>query len=91
MITSQLAYWAIVDLAAIVFLGANFYFRRRIIPGPALDYRTWSAALIGQCLPQATVLISFALLLQMIIAPLLLMSTALVCLLYANNRKFLFC
>jgi hypothetical protein len=89
MITSQLAYWVIVDLAAIVFLGANFYFRRSIIPGPALDYRTWSAALIGQCLPQATVLISLALLLQMIIAPLLLMSTALVCLLYANNRKFL--
>ena len=76
-------------LAAVVFLGANFYFRRTIIPGPALDYRTWSAALIGQCLPQATVLVSLMLLLQMVIAPLLLMSTALICLLYANNRKFL--
>ena len=89
MITPQLAYWTMAGLAAVVFLAANFYFRRTIIPGPALAYRTWSAALIGQCLPQATVLISLMLLLQMVIAPLLLMSTALICLLYANNRKFL--
>ncbi len=89
MIASQLAYWAIAGLAVVVFLGANFYFRRRIIPGPALDYRTWSAALIGQCLPQVVVLVSLMLLLQMVIASLLLMSTVLICLLYANNRKFL--
>jgi phosphoglycerol transferase MdoB-like AlkP superfamily enzyme len=89
MITPQLAYWGMVGLAAVVFLGANFYFRRTIIPGPALDYRTWSAALIGQCLPQATVLMSLMLLSQMVIVSLLLTSTALVCLLYANNRKFL--
>jgi hypothetical protein len=89
MILSQFAYWAIVGLAAVVFLSVNFYFRRKIIPGPALDYRTWSAAIIGQCLPQAVVLVSLVLLLQMVVAPLLLMSTALVCLLYTNNRKFL--
>jgi phosphoglycerol transferase MdoB-like AlkP superfamily enzyme len=89
MITSQTAYWLIAGLAAVVFLAANLYFRRKIIPGPALDYRTWSAALIGHCLPQAVVLISLMLLLQLMIAPLLLTSTALICLLYANNRKFL--
>jgi hypothetical protein len=89
MITPQLVYWLMVDLAAVAFLGANFYFRRNIIPGPTLQYRTWSAALIGQCLPQATVLVSLMLLLQMIVAPLLLTATALIGLLYVNNRKFL--
>jgi hypothetical protein len=89
MITSQLIYWSIIDVAAVAFLGANIYCRRKIIPGPALAHRTWSAALIGQCLPQATVLISLMLLLQMIVFPLLLTATALMGLLYANNRKFL--
>ena len=89
MTSLQFAYWAIVGFAAVVFLVANFYFRRTIIPGPALDYRTWSAAIIGQCLPQAVVLISLVLLSQLLVAPLLLTATVLICLLYINNRKFL--
>lgn len=89
MIASQPVYWAFVGLAVVAFLGVNFYFRREIVPGPAIEHRTWSAALIGQCLPQATVLASSVLLLQGIIAPLLLMATLLIGLLYVNNRKFL--
>jgi Sulfatase len=88
MITQQLAYWAIVSLAAVVFLGANLYFRRTVTPGPALEYRTWSAAIIGHCLPQAAVMASLMLLLQLAVAPLLLMSTVLLSLLFANNKKF---
>jgi phosphoglycerol transferase MdoB-like AlkP superfamily enzyme len=89
MITMQLAYWATIGLAAMVYLGANFCFRRMVMPGPALEYRTWSTALIGNCLPQAVVLLSSMLLLQLVVLPLLLLSTVLLCLLYANNKKFL--
>ena len=79
-----------VGLAAAVFLAREFLF-------PPDDHAGAGAAtiargrrrIIGQCLPQATVLASLTLLLQMVVAPLLLMSTVLLCLLYANNRKFL--
>lgn len=88
MNASQLAYWIVVILATGVYLGVNYYFMRAIQPRRDPKFKTLQCVVISHWLPQAVVLVSLALLLQLIIAPMLLMSLVLVFLLLANNKKY---
>ena len=88
MIASPLLYWTLVGLAAGVYLGVNFYFRQTVLPRCLPQYYTRRREIVGHWLPQTVLLASLVLLLQLFVAPLLLMSALLVCLLLANNKKF---
>ncbi len=86
MDATQVAHGVCGCLAAGLYLGANRYFLRAIQPPPSPELRRL-ARLVGHWLPQALVLASLVLLLQVAIAPLLLASAILCLLVPANNKK----
>lgn len=87
MMISGGLYWSIVAFAAMLYMGANVFFLRMVVPHPApgrgrLKIFAWHGLL------QLVLLAALTLLLQMLGASLLLMAMALGVLLIANNKKF---
>jgi hypothetical protein len=76
-----------ICLAVALYVGVNVHFLRSILPPAAREHRTATKTLIGHWLPQLAILWALVLLLQQIIVPLVLMTTALGCVRLANNTK----
>jgi hypothetical protein len=88
MIASGVWYWTIVGLATMVYAGMNVWFLWAIQPRRRPGLPRLAGIAIGHGLPQVAVLAGVMLAVQMVVAPLLLLSTVLLLTLLANNKKY---